>query len=206
MARLEWDRIEDRQYQLGIDRGVLYPADGSAAAAWNGLVSVNEASDREVKSWYQDGVKIFEHSIPKPYSGRIQAFTYPDVLDTLMGSPISGGIRVHEQAAQRFHLCYRTLVGSDLEGADLGYKIHLLYNLTAVPDDTTYTTLGAQTLPITFGFGVSGVPVLVEGMRPTTHISIDSRDVAEGWLAAMEETLYGGAESNPDILLPNDFF
>lgn len=206
MARLEWDRIEDRQYQLGIDRGVLYPADGSAAVAWNGLVSVNENSDRDVKSWYQDGIKIFEFSSPKPYSGRIQAFTYPTVLETLMGSSTVDGIRVHEQAAKRFHLCYRTLVGNELEGPDLAHKIHLIYNLTAVPDDITYASMGGQVAPITFGWSVTAIPLKVEGMRPTSHISMDSREVEAGWLATMEETLYGTALANPSILLPDSFF
>lgn len=202
MAKLEWDRVEDRQYQHGLDRGVLYP-NGSPAVAWNGLVSVAESVAREIKSWYQDGVKMYDHALAKPFEGKIQAFTYPDVLDTLVGGQKQSGILFHEQpTAGRFGLAYRTLVGDGVLGPAAAYRIHILYNLSATPEDPTRTTVGDQTNPETLGFSVSGIPVPIAGMRPTCHVSIDSRSVSEAKLDAIEAILYGTAESDPRLPTP----
>ena len=48
MARLEWDADSKRLYEVGVDRGVLYPRnseDGNygAGVAWNGLTNVTES-------------------------------------------------------------------------------------------------------------------------------------------------------------------
>lgn len=203
MTQLEWDRIEDRQYQLGIDRGVLYPA-GAPAVAWNGLVSVSENTGRDVKSWYQDGVKFFEHAVAKPYSGKIQAYTYPSVLDTLLGGQMVNGVLVHEQLMGQFGLCYRTLVGGQLEGTGLAYKLHILYNLTGTLDDPTYTTLGGQVAPNTFGWGVSGIPVAIDGMQPSCHLSVDSRSVSFAKLEQIEGMLYGTESANAYLPSPSE--
>lgn len=203
MAQLEWDRIEDRQYQLGIDRGVLYPA-GAPAVAWNGLVSVTENTGRELKSWYQDGIKYFEYAVAKPYSGRIQAFTYPSVLDTLLGGQKLNGVLVHEQPAGRFGLCYRTLVGDQLDGPGVAYKLHILYNLTGSADDPTFTTLGGQAAPNAFGWSVSGIPIPIAGMRPSSHLSVDSRSVSPQKLQQIEAMLYGTEGADAYLPSPSD--
>lgn len=57
MAILEWDKVGERTYQAGLDRGVLYLNDGTVVP-WNGLISVEESSDAELKSFYLDGVKM----------------------------------------------------------------------------------------------------------------------------------------------------
>lgn len=191
MAKLEWDKVDGRGYRHGLDRGVLYPQ-GLPASVWNGLVSVDEAVAREIKSWYQDGVKMYDYALAKPYEGKIKAFTYPSVLDTLLGGQKQNGILVHEQpAGGRFGLSYRTLIGDQVAGPSMAYIIHILYNLTATPEDLTRTTIGGQANPDTLGFSVSGIPIPVAGMRPSCHLSVDSRSVSPARLAQIEEALYG---------------
>jgi hypothetical protein len=56
MTVLEWDKIGDRRYETGVDRGVLFPPNGPAVP-WNGLTAITETVSREVKSYYVDGVK-----------------------------------------------------------------------------------------------------------------------------------------------------
>jgi hypothetical protein len=85
MAKLEWDKIQERIFEAGVERGVLYPLDGPGVP-WNGLVAINEKTSREIKSYYLDGVKYLDHFVPGAYAAQIQAFTYPDVLDGILGA------------------------------------------------------------------------------------------------------------------------
>jgi hypothetical protein len=191
MAKVEWDKIEERTFQAGVDRGVLYPLDGPGVA-WNGLVSVAENVGREIKSYFLDGIKFLDHFVPGAYSARLSAFTYPDEFEEILGThEFVPGVRVHDQRAGMFHLSYRTLIGDPLEGLDLGYKLHLVYNLTANPSDTTFGSLGDRVDPNTFVWDISGVQTSMWGIRPANHLTFDSRSTDPDILTSVEETLYG---------------
>lgn len=197
MAKLEWDKIEDRIIQTGVDRGVLYPLDGPGVA-WNGIVSVDEKTSRQVKPYFLDGIKFLDHFVPGAYEAKLSVFTYPEELDEILGThEFIPGVRVHDQRAGMFHLSYRTLIGDPLEGLDLGYKLHLIYNLTANPSDTSFKTLAGNTEAETFGFDLSGVQTSMWGIRPTNHLSFDSRHTDPAILADIEETLYGTTTVDP---------
>ena len=127
MTALAWDRVGDRRYETGVDRGVLYLPDGTAVP-WNGLTSVTETKSREVKSYFLDGVKFLDHYIPGTYEAKLSAFTYPDELEALLGSSeMAPGIVVYDQRANLFHLSYRTLIGNDIDGLDHGYQCAQAY-------------------------------------------------------------------------------
>lgn len=199
MAQLQWDKIEDRTFEAGVERGVLYPLDGSGIA-WNGLVSVNEKTSREVKSYYLDGIKFLDHAVPGSYSANLQAFTYPDKLDEILGTrDFVAGVRVHDQPVGMFHLSYRTLIGDPLDGLDLGYKLHLVYNLTANPNDVTFNSLANQMVANAFSWDISGVQSTMWGIRPTNHLSFDSRYTNPVVLEMVEEQLYGTDTTDPII-------
>jgi len=200
MTALAWDRVGDRRYETGVDRGVLYLPDGTAVP-WNGLTSVTETKSREVKSYFLDGVKFLDHYIPGTYEAKLSAFTYPDELEALLGSPeMAPGIVVYDQRANLFHLSYRTLVGNDIDGLDHGYKIHLVYNILAVPDDVEMASLGGSVDPATFTWNLTGVPDQILGIRPTNHISLDSRKVDPEKFTMFETTIYGSDEDDPHLL------
>src|SRR5215216_2333691 len=124
MTVLVFDAPADRRYETGLDRGVLYPFEGDPVV-WNGLTAVTEIRQREVKSYYIDGVKYLDHYVPGAYSAKIQAFTYPDELEPLMGSAeFAPGVIAYDQRAGMFHMSYRTISGDAVNGPDAGYKIH----------------------------------------------------------------------------------
>lgn len=200
MTALVWDQVGERRYETGVDRGVLYPPSGYAVP-WNGLISVNETVSREVKSYYVDGIKFLDHHVPGSYSAKLSAFTYPDEMDELIGTQeFVPGVFVHDQRSPRlFNLSYRTLVGNDVEGLDHAYKIHILYNLLAIPDDVTYSTNGESVEPQAFGWSISGTPAQMFGIRPTSHISLDSRRIDSAMLETLEEILYGSDEEDPSL-------
>jgi hypothetical protein len=196
MTVLVFDAVEDRRFETGIERGVLYPFEGGAFP-WNGLTAITEMKTREVKSYYMDGVKYLDHHVPGSYAAKLQAFTYPDELEEILGtSQFAPGVFLHDQRPGMFHLAYRTKVG-DASGKTDDYKLHLAYNLTAVPNDTTYATMGENVTPNVFEWTLSGVPQNVWGIRPTSHISLDSRLVHPTILALVEDQLYGTLLTDP---------
>lgn len=197
MTKLQWDKIEDRTFEAGVDQGVLYPLDGPGVA-WNGLISISEKTSRDVKSYYLDGVKFLDHYVPGAYSAQLQAFTYPDKLDEILGiAEFVPGVRVHDQRTGMFHLSYRTLVGDPLDGLDLGYKLHLVYNLTANPNDNAFNSLAGQMVANAFSWDISGIQTSMWGIRPANHLSFDSRHMDPVLLADLEAQLYGTEDTDP---------
>jgi len=201
VTALTWDQVGERVYQSGVDRGVLYLHDGTVVA-WNGLTNVEESADSELKSYHLDGVKYLENLIPGDFSGKLKAFTYPEEFDSINGIDTSYlGLALYNQSPESFNLSYRTRIGDDLSGPEHGYKIHILYNVTATPDSYSFNTFKDSGVePIEFGWTLTGIPEKLKGFRPTVHVSIDSTRISPDLLKLLEDTLYGTATSDPRLL------
>lgn len=191
VTNLVWDNVGDRVYETGLDRGVLYLSDGSAVP-WNGLTSIVEKFDKETVPVYYDGMKINELVSLGDFSATMKAMTYPDEFVEIEGlGKLSDGLFVGDQKPKTFGLCYRTKIGNDVEGNDAGYKIHLLYNVTAIPNDKTYETMGESLSPVEFEWNITAVPEEIPGFRPTAHIIINTIDFDPRLLEEVEGMLYG---------------
>ena len=199
MTALAWDQEGERIYQAGVDRGVLYLP--SSAVVWNGLISVDETFNREVTPYYQDGQKYLIHQVLGEFEATLKAFTYPDEFEEIDGVYTkNGGLFVHHQTPKTFGLSYRTSIGDDLEGLSHGYNIHLLYNLRAIPDSRSYSSVGDQISPIPFSWKLSGIPsVWGYGYRATAHLSLKSTDLLPSTLAYLEGVLYGTPTTAPRL-------
>lgn len=198
MTALEWDRVGERFFETGIDRGVLFTTDGDAVV-WNGLTNVEETSAPEVKSYWMDGVKYLDHHVPGSYSAKLEAFTYPEILDDLTGTMrYAPGVYLHDQRARVFHLSYRTGVGNDID-PELGYKLHIIYNVMAVPSGMGIGTVGENITPGKFSWGLTGTPSVMFGAKPTSHIHLDSRYIAADLLESIEILLYGTEVLDPAL-------
>lgn len=191
MPELVWDRVGERTFETGLSRGVLYLSDGSGVV-WNGLVSVVESFNAESSPVYFDGMKIQDGIIPGDFSATMTAVTYPDEFVEIEG--LAGpkrGMFYGDQMPKTFGLSYRSQIGNDLEGAEAGYKLHILYNLTAVPGDKTYASQSSDPSLMEFEWTITGVPEEIPGFRPTCHIILDSRDYDPWLLEEIEDMLYG---------------
>lgn len=204
MTALVWDRPAEKIYQTGISRGVLYLHDGRSVV-WNGLVGMEETTDSDLKSFYLDGIKYLENLSPGDFSGKLKAWTYPDEFDALVGIvEVSPGLEYYEQPPQSFNLSYQTRIANEVD-PDLGYKIHLLYNVVANPDAFNFETHKKDSLtPTEFSWTLTGTPPIIGGYRPTVHITIDSTRTPVYVLQALEDILYGTAEQDPRIPLPDE--
>lgn len=201
MTRLLWDQVGERRYEAGCDRGVLYLPEGSPVV-WNGLTSVEEdLGDVTVDSYYLDGVKYLDSRNLGDYSGTLKALTYPDEFLQFDGFQEfeEGLFATSQPVKETFGLSYRTKVGDDVSGLDLGYKLHVLYNLTAQPDNRSFSTLNASATSEEFSWKLTGIPIAIPGMRPAVHIVVDSTKVGAGSMENIENYLYG-TESAPGSL------
>lgn len=199
MTALAWDQIGERRYETGVDHGVLYLSNGDGIP-WNGLVSVTETKTREVKSYYLDGIKYLDQQIPGAYSAKMSAYTYPDELEEILGNaPYVPGVVLHDQRPRLFDLSYRTLEGNDTNGIDAGYKIHIVWNVMAVPSDVTFDTIGKDAAPGLFEWNLTAAPQKMFGVRPTSHMSLHSRHIDPDVLVAFEAVLYGTDEEDAKL-------
>ncbi len=199
--KLAWDEVGDRIYETGVEKAVLYLPDGSAIP-WNGLTAVEEQFPRDTTmAIYYDGVKSDDVLTSGDFSASLKALTYPDEFLEFEGVvDVGNGVFVHDQTMKLFNLSYQTKVGNDVEGDVYGYKIHILYNLTAVPSPMSYDTLSADPAAMEFEWTITTIPPEIAGYRATSHVVVDSRTVDPIFLAELEVALYGSATE--DALLP----
>lgn len=199
MAAINWHQSGDRVYEAGLDRGVLY-VDGQDGVAWNGLISVDENYNNEVEAIYYDAVKANDIVTLGDFSGTLRAYTYPDEFLECEGIfEDQSGVFVTNQPVKRFGLCYRTLVGEGTNSLSSGYKLHILYNLTAVPAQRTRRSLALDISPIEFQWELSSIPEPIAGYRPTSHLILDSRRIDEWLLQDIESILYGDETRGPTL-------
>lgn len=209
MAVLTWDETGKRLYETGVDHGVLYIPNESGVyndgVAWNGLTTVTESpSGAEPNAKYADNIKYLNLYSAEEFAATIEAYTYPDEFGQFDGlaSP-QPGVAVAQQARKTFGLSYRTRLGNDLEGTDYGYKLHLLYGLTASPSEKAYQTINDSPDAIAFSWSIASLPVAVTDLKPTSLIVIDSSLVDETGLTALELVLYGDTGVDPALPLPD---
>lgn len=199
MARLVWDAVGERTFEAGVDRAVLYP-DGGVGVVWNGITAVDESSTITASPVFFNGRKINDVVTLGHFSGVLRAFTYPDeflVCEGLIEDEV--GVFIADQPVKRFNLCYRTGIGNDLVAPGSDYKLHLIYNLTAIPATKTRATLGLEVSPQEFEWELTSIPEDIPGYRPSSHIVIDSRQVDPFMLRDLEDILYGDEVNEPQL-------
>lgn len=210
MAKLIWDETGKRFYETGVSKGVLFLQDEDGeyteGVAWNGLTSVNESpSGAEPSALWADNIKYGAIMSVEEFGCTIEAYTYPDEFAACCGeSEMVPGVVVGQQNRKIFGMAYRTNVGNDVDGLDHGYKLHLVYGALAKTSEKTYETINDSPDAITFSWEASTTPVEVEGYKPVSLLTIDSRTVDATKLATFEAILYGSAEEEPMLPLPTE--
>lgn len=195
--KIVWDDTGKRFFETGIDRAVLYPMDAVGAYpigyAWNGIVSVTESpSGAEPNPKYADNQKYMNLMSVEEFGATIEAYTYPDEFAVCDGSVEAvDGVKISQQDRKKFGLAYRTLLGNDVAGQSLGYKLHLIYGALAAPSEKSFQTINDSPEAITFSWELTTTPESVTGKKPTASIVIDSTKADPVKLAAFEAILYG---------------
>lgn len=207
--KLEWDKVGEKLYETGVDRGVVYPQEAGAypkGAAWNGLSAVNESpSGAEPTPLYANNRKYVELMSAEEFGGNIEAYTYPDEFAACNGlAEVVPGVQVAQQTRKPFGLSYRTIIGNDTEKNKYGYKIHIVYNATASPSEKSNSTINESPDVEPMSWEFSTTPVEVEGFEPTSHFIVDSTKIDAEKLTALENVLYGSGETEARLPLPSE--
>lgn len=210
MAKIVWDQIGERFYETGVKNGVLYVQDDEGnygnGVAWNGLTAVTESpSGAEATALYADDIKYVNLMSAEEFGATIEAYTYPDEFEACDGSAtLAAGVSIGQQPRKAFGLCYKTVVGNDVQGNALGFKIHLIYGAKAAPSERAFQTINDSPEAITFSWELTTTPVNVSGFQPTANLVIDSTKVAPEALAKIEAKLFGNESDEPTLLLPDE--
>lgn len=210
MSRLVWDQTGERLYETGVKQGVLYVQDKSGTypkgVAWNGLTAVTESpSGAEATPLYADDIKYLNLMSTEELGGTIEAYTYPDEFAECDGSAsIATGVFIGQQPRKTFGMAYTTTLGNDVDSNAHGYKLHLIYGALAAPSEKAYATINDSPEAITFSWEFSTTPVNVAGFKPTANIVIDSTKATPEKLAALEKILYGDAQTEARLPLPDE--
>ena len=210
MAKLVWDEVGSRFFETGVKNGVLFVQneDGSYenGVVWNGLTAVTESpSGAEATPLYADDMKYVVLYSAEEFGATVEAYTYPEEFEACDGSvQLAEGVVIGQQKRKSFGLVYKTAVGNDVQGQDLGYKIHIIYGAKAAPSERAYATINDNPEAITFSWELSTVAVPVEGFRPTSTVVIDSTKVQAEQLALLEEALFGSETEESKLPLPNE--
>lgn len=196
MPRIKWDQTGERLYETGVKQGVLYPQVGGLypkGVAWNGLSAVTESpSGAESTPIYADDIKYLDLRSAEEFGATVEAYTYPPEFEECDGSAsIADGVTIGQQPRKSFGLCYRTILGNDVDKDNYGYKLHLVYGATAAPSEKGYSAVSDSPEPITMSWELSTTPVAVTGKNPTASLTIDSTKSDPAKLKALEEILYG---------------
>lgn len=211
MSALEWDKAGERFYENGVDHCALYPQDSTGAypkgVAWNGVTGITESPDgAEANDIYADNMKYGSLRSTETLGLSIEAYTYPDEFAVLDGtaSPVKG-VYLGQQKRASFGLVFRTQIGNDtMTEADDGYKLHLVYGCTASPSERAYETINDSPDAISFSWEIDTTPVAVKGYKAVSNITISSLDCDAEKLAKLEKVLYGDAETEPRLPLPDE--
>ena len=212
MVALAWHETGDKQYELGVDKGVSYPLNATTSAydtayAWNGLISVTESpSGAEVTKNYADNDVYMSLMSAEEFAATVEAYNYPDEFALVDGTaePVPG-LYVGQQPRKPFGLSYRTKVGNDSKGMDAGYKIHLIYNAMAAPSEKAYSTVNDSPEATTFSWELSTTPINAgDVLKSTAQLTINSLKVPAAKLKALEDILYGTTTLEARLPLPTE--
>ena len=209
MAVLTWDQSGEKLYETGVQKGVLYPMDGAVygkGVAWNGLTAVNETpSGAESTKLYADDIKYLDIRSAEEFGATIEAYSSPEEFDACDGTAeLAAGVNIGQQNRKGFGFCYRSTIGNDTEYNNYGYKLHIIYGLTASPSERSYSTVNDSPEAATLSWEVSSTPVNVAGFKPTSIVTINSKKINPAALKEIEDTLYGTESVEPKILLPDE--
>lgn len=155
MPELTW--TENLPTNVGIHKGVVYGP--NYAQPWNGLVRISSDSESSGETIaYYDGEKYKQTRNQDTFSGSIEAFTYPRILEELDGY-INGFY--YNQLRKPFGLSYLTAT-----------ELHLVWNILLSPSGRLQTTVTAEDEGELFkwDFVTSSEPV--PSARPTSHMII----------------------------------
>ena len=213
MTALVWNVAALKEFESGLDKGVLYVNSAGTyplGVAWEGLMSVTEKpSGAEVTDLWANNAKYAQLLAVETFDASIEAYTYPDEFLACLGMvshPDDVGMIIAQQPRETFGIAYRTWLGNEASGQTNSYKLHIVYGLVAQPSEVARSTINDSPEASTFSWELKSTPVAATGYAPVSKITIDASTMLAGDLAALEDELFGDAGGDANLPLPDALF
>ena len=219
MSKLVWDATGEREYNLGVSNGVLFPIDASngnheAGVAWNGLTGVDENPDGgDVNDIWADNIKYATFQSPENTKGTITALMFPPEFYPCLGMAVPSdapGIAFSGQPHKAFSFVYRTALGTDTNEA-AGYVLHFVFNCKVQPSSKSHSTKNENPDPEEMSWDYSATPVSVTGVTgvtTTASLEVKSTLFTATQMTALTNLIYGtdasGGSEGTTPSLPKD--
>lgn len=187
-----WHAPGSRSYNMGADRGVLYPENGPGVA-WDGLVSVNlQSTGGDIQAFYSDGVRRRNDHFLEEFEATITAYASPREFGPCVGEvEIAPGMYIAQQMREPFGFSYRTYAGDDLQGMTANYELHLIYQAMVSPASVSHKTMDSKPSASTMSWDIETVPIDIKDAKPSAHVKMESKRVDSVRLKEIEDILYG---------------
>ena len=202
MAKLTWDGVNDRTYNYGVSKVVLYSEDGTNHAKWSGVTSIKETSSgSSFEEIFFDGHKFYNYPSIGAYEAEVTAVSFPkEFLGPLGLQETRPGFFLTNQAREVFHMIYRTETNSG------GYKIHLIANILSNRASSANDSISDSVQPEVFSWKfVSIPPITTFDSQPYSKVVIDSNKIDQYTLGLIEDYLYGTEVDDPRFPIENLF-
>lgn len=215
MAKMVWDQTGFRYFHTGVSDVALYPMGDngySTGVAWSGVTGITQSPDgADAQNFYADNIKYLSLRAKENWKGSIKCFQYPEVFNACIGLKeitTGSGVYIGQQTRTNFGLIWKTKIGNDAIGEDLGFMIHIAYGLSAGPSEKENNTTNETPEAVEFSFDLESTPVKpdVEGVTATSYLefsSLDFVDEEEGdttkadLLETIIDKIYGTNDSAP---------
>lgn len=191
-VRVEW--VASGHGPAGLDRGVLYLADGTGVP-WNGLTGATEQADETIQTdIYYDGVRFAFAQGREDFGLTLESWTYPPEFEDFVG--LVGDIQTR-QPRRPFGFVYRV----DMNGY---YELHLVWNAKASANEKPYSSKNNEFEISIFEWNLVTTPKRVAGIHPTAHFVVNTELAPAAAVEALENLLYGTDLTDPALPEPQE--
>lgn len=208
--RLQWGEEGTKLFEAGVSQGVLYPYDAKRKTygegkAWVGLTSAKITPEGgEETELNADDTKYGGIIGTTKIKAGIEAYMYPLEFEECDGTASVNGVKLGQQERKKFAFSFKTKIGSDTEGLEKGYKIHLLYGCTAGVSERAYSTINDSPEAITFSWDISTTPQEIgeingKKYNPTAYLCFDSTVLSPENMKKVEDVLYGSETAKASV-------
>ena len=184
MAKLNWGDSPTSTYQVA-----FYPKN-SPGYVWLGVTTIFPIDRIASRTIYVDGIK---HE--QPMGGidlAIAAVTFPDEFEQFNGCC--------DEEKPAFDLTFRVMQ------ADGTYKLHLVYNATAMQTNLVNPINGRPLDEELFTWLCTTTPEAIPNARSSSHLSINTATVSPNVVATLEACLYGTDTTAPTMPTVRELF
>jgi hypothetical protein len=201
MAQIQWGVPRTRTVETGVDQGVVYVEGASSGVPWRGLTRVERSNpEADLEPVYFEGYMTNLMRLNSPTTFQLETLSVPKEFMPCLGKvALAPGFYADNQPLKSFGFSYRTLVANDTEGLAFGYKIHIIFQAYASERAVVRQTLAQNPTVVTRTYEIKTIPILIEGYKPISYISVSSESVSPQGLNELEDVLYGTDSTEPTL-------